>query len=199
MPTKAKEISKMESDGPVTSSEELEDLSSQANNNCSASSSSGQVKWKKEVITDTEQTDGKRQPPKAKITVNRPCKEHSFLTDVADVRMMEQGLLQLLDDFHSGKLQAFGVDSSCEKMDQIREQQERLARLHFDLDLQQDLHRLDTDIARKTANDNLGKLIDQLQSLSTSIQTLQQKDVPVNNPTTTTTTTATTTTTTTTT
>ena len=38
----------------------------------------------------------------------RPCKEHSFLTDVADVRVMEQGLLQLLEDFHSGKLQAFG-------------------------------------------------------------------------------------------
>ena len=34
--------------------------------------------------------------------------EHSFLTDVADVRQMEQGLLQLLDDFHQGKLQAFG-------------------------------------------------------------------------------------------
>ena len=34
--------------------------------------------------------------------------EHSFITDVADVRQMEQGLLQLLDDFHLGKLQAFG-------------------------------------------------------------------------------------------
>lgn len=34
--------------------------------------------------------------------------EHSFLTDVADVRQMEQGLLQLLEDFHLGKLQAFG-------------------------------------------------------------------------------------------
>ena len=32
---------------------------------------------------------------------------HSFITDVADVRQMEQGLLRLLDDFHSGKLQAF--------------------------------------------------------------------------------------------
>ena len=40
--------------------------------------------------------------------VTRPCAEHSFLTDVADVREMEQGLLQLLQDFHSGKLQAFG-------------------------------------------------------------------------------------------
>ena len=41
--------------------------------------------------------------------VRRPCKEHTFLTDVADVRVMEQGLIQLLEDFHSGKLQAFGT------------------------------------------------------------------------------------------
>ena len=34
---------------------------------------------------------------------------HSFITDVADVRLMEQGLLRLLDDFHSGRLQAFGM------------------------------------------------------------------------------------------
>ena len=40
--------------------------------------------------------------------VHRPCKEHTFLTDVADVRVMEKGLIQLLNDFHSGKLQAFG-------------------------------------------------------------------------------------------
>ena len=33
---------------------------------------------------------------------------HSFLTDVTHVRQMEQSLLQLLKDFHSGKLQAFG-------------------------------------------------------------------------------------------
>lgn len=36
----------------------------------------------------------------------RPA-EHSFVTDVADVRQMEHGLLKLLDDFHSGHLQAF--------------------------------------------------------------------------------------------
>jgi len=38
----------------------------------------------------------------------RHTTEHSFLTDVADVRQMEHSLLQLLDDFHLGKLQAFG-------------------------------------------------------------------------------------------
>ncbi|XP_027557121.1 verprolin-like [Neopelma chrysocephalum] len=35
--------------------------------------------------------------------------QHSFLTDVSDVCEMEGGLLSLLSDFHSGKLQAFGV------------------------------------------------------------------------------------------
>uniref|UniRef100_A0A0P5BS62 Putative Coiled-coil domain-containing protein 28B n=1 Tax=Daphnia magna TaxID=35525 RepID=A0A0P5BS62_9CRUS len=33
---------------------------------------------------------------------------HSFLTDVADMRSMETALIQLVNDFHSGKLQAFG-------------------------------------------------------------------------------------------
>jgi len=60
--------------------------------------------------------------------------EHSFLTDVADVREMEKGLLSLLDDFHSGKLQAFGSDDAFKKMDAVREQQEQLARMHFRLD-----------------------------------------------------------------
>ena len=38
--------------------------------------------------------------------------QHSFLTDVSDVQEMERGLLSLLNDFHSGKLQAFG-DPQC--------------------------------------------------------------------------------------
>lgn len=43
----------------------------------------------------------------------RHTTEHSFLTDVADVRQMEHSLLQLLDDFHLGKLQAFGNSLHC--------------------------------------------------------------------------------------
>lgn len=38
--------------------------------------------------------------------------QHSFLTEVTDVYEMEGGLLNLLNDFHSGRLQAFG--ESCE-------------------------------------------------------------------------------------
>ncbi|NXL49401.1 CC28B protein, partial [Podilymbus podiceps] len=60
--------------------------------------------------------------------------QHSFLTDVSDVCEMEGGLLSLLSDFHSGKLQAFGKECSFEQLEHVREMQEKLARLHFSLD-----------------------------------------------------------------
>jgi len=47
-------------------------------------------------------------------------------------------------------------------MDQIREQQECLARLHFDLDIHQDLQRGNDEESRKSANQKLSKLIDQV-------------------------------------
>lgn len=63
----------------------------------------------------------------------------SFLTDVAGVRKMEQSLVQLLQDFHSGRLEAFAQDITFEKMESVREQQEKLAKLHFDLNSQQEI------------------------------------------------------------
>merc|ERR1719239_319134 len=47
---------------------------------------------------------------------------------------MEHGLLTLLNDFHSGKLQAFGNTATFNKMDEIRVQQEQLAKQHFEMD-----------------------------------------------------------------
>lgn len=41
----------------------------------------------------------------------RSLKHHSFISEVPDVRHMERQLLGLLDDFHSGKLKAFGKTS----------------------------------------------------------------------------------------
>lgn len=38
----------------------------------------------------------------------RPIKHHSFVSEVPDVKHMEQTLFCLLDDFHSSKLNAFG-------------------------------------------------------------------------------------------
>ncbi|XP_078700254.1 uncharacterized protein LOC144926998 [Branchiostoma floridae x Branchiostoma belcheri] len=111
----------------------------------------------------------------------RPCKEHSFLTDVADVRQMEQGLISLLHDFHSGKLQAFGKDCSFEKMDNVREMQEKLARLHFDLDAAQENYGLDSEEAKASANKHLDQLLGNLDQLSQSIQSLHPKETPPTN------------------
>ena len=41
-------------------------------------------------------------------SLDRSSQHHCFLSDVMDVRQMEQALLHLLDDFHTGKLRAFG-------------------------------------------------------------------------------------------
>ena len=47
----------------------------------------------------------------------RSLKHHSFISEVPDVRYMERALLGLLDDFHSGKLKAFGeFDSDSVKI-----------------------------------------------------------------------------------
>ena len=50
---------------------------------------------------------------------------------------MEITLQDLLHDFHSGKLQAFGEKVTFENMIKIREQQENLAKLHFELNYEQ--------------------------------------------------------------
>lgn len=52
----------------------------------------------------------------------RSLKHHSFISEVPDVRHMEKALLGLLDDFHSGKLKAFGkfyIRLSNETMDGV--------------------------------------------------------------------------------
>ena len=72
------------------------------------------------------------------FTVQRPCQTHSFHTDAAEVQEMETVLLKLLDDFNSGKLRAFGQGCSMEQMSAIRDQQESLAKLHFELGARQD-------------------------------------------------------------
>lgn len=125
--------------------------------------------------------------PKDDVSEARHTTEHTFLTDVADVRQMEHSLLQLLDDFHLGKLQAFGLDCTFEKMDEVRERQERLARLHFDLDSHQDSRRTDasnTDIKNK----NFDKLMGSLHELCTAVQNLQTDEQPAQQTTTTNTT-----------
>ncbi|KAL0969407.1 hypothetical protein UPYG_G00227030 [Umbra pygmaea] len=100
--------------------------------------------------------------------------QHSFLTDVSDVQEMEKGLLNLLNDFHNGKLRAFGNECSIDEMEHVREMQEKLARLHFDL--YGEVDELPED-QRKTACDaNMDKLLLNLEELSSSIQKLNLAD-----------------------
>ncbi|KAM9829023.1 coiled-coil domain-containing protein 28A [Syngnathus typhle] len=103
-----------------------------------------------------------------------PIIQHSFLTDVSDVQEMEKGLLSLLNDFHKGKLQAFGNECSIGQMEHVREMQEKLARLHFDLYGEEEEMQGDQ---RKTARDtNMDKLLLNLEELSSSIQKLNLTD-----------------------
>ncbi|XP_039589503.1 coiled-coil domain-containing protein 28B [Passer montanus] len=96
--------------------------------------------------------------------------QHSFLTDVSDVCEMERGLLSLLSDFHSGKLQAFGKACSFEQLEHVREMQEKLARLHFGLD--GCVEELPEEQKKAAADRNLDQLLAHLEELSSSIQKL---------------------------
>ncbi|CAL7948448.1 unnamed protein product [Xylocopa violacea] len=102
-----------------------------------------------------------------------PCKHHCFLSEVPDVRRMEQALLQLLEDFHSGNLRAFGKDCSMEQMTQIREQQEHLAKLHFELGQKQGIGGEQSGLRHSSAN--MDHLLERLQELSVSIEKLHSK------------------------
>ncbi|RXN19116.1 epithelial cell-transforming sequence 2 oncogene-like protein [Labeo rohita] len=95
--------------------------------------------------------------------------QHSFLTDVSDVQEMEKGLLSLLNDFHSGKLQAFGNECSIDQMEHVREMQETLARLHFDL--YGEVDELPEDQRKSAYDTNMDKLLLNLEELSSSMFT----------------------------
>ncbi|XP_020142814.1 coiled-coil domain-containing protein 28A isoform X1 [Microcebus murinus] len=100
--------------------------------------------------------------------------QHSFLTDVSDVQEMERGLLSLLNDFHSGKLQAFGNECSIEQMEHVRGMQEKLARLN--LELYGELEELPEDKRKAASDSNLDRLLSDLEELNTSIQKLHLAD-----------------------
>lgn len=103
---------------------------------------------------------------------------------------MESTLYELLTDFHLGKLQAFGDGVTFENMIKVREQQENLARLHFELNLQQsNKHSFENDaffsdspskvnsiISKPFSKSNMLKLIQNLQNLCKSIERLQWKN-----------------------
>ncbi|XP_046970094.1 coiled-coil domain-containing protein 28A [Vanessa cardui] len=100
--------------------------------------------------------------------------------ETPDVKHMEKALLELLDDFHTGKLSAFGTGCSMEQMINIRDQQEHLARLHFRL--YGDAEKPTEDCFENTASkDKMTQLVQSLEQLSTSIEMLQSDSVPASN------------------
>ncbi|KAH8412274.1 hypothetical protein KR009_000948 [Drosophila setifemur] len=127
---------------------------------------------------------------------DRPIKHHSFVSEVPDVKHMERALLGLLDDFHSGKLKAFGewnshvvsillinicsvysqAGSGCtmDQMTKIREQQESLAKLHFELAAaEEDSLEHGNEFNTNKAQENMLQLMQRLEQLSISIEQLQ--------------------------
>jgi hypothetical protein len=59
-----------------------------------------------------------------------------------------------------------------EQMTGIREQQERLARLHFDLGAQQELYAPLSDEGLRAGQENMHRLMESLQQLSVCIERL---------------------------
>jgi len=57
-------------------------------------------------------------------------------------------------------------------MDSVREQQEKLARLHFDLGVQEESYNPLSEEGRAVAKENMAKLMENLQQLSLSIEQL---------------------------
>lgn len=117
----------------------------------------------------------------SRAAVQRPCQTHSFHTDAAEVQQMETVLLELLDDFNSGKLRAFGQGCSMEQMSSIRDQQESLAKLHFEIGARQD-HAPLSEEGLRAANENMEKLMGRLEKLSTSIGQLNPASSEKNSP-----------------
>lgn len=101
-------------------------------------------------------------------------RHHCFLSEVPDVRHMERALLGLLADFHSGKLRAFGSGCTMEQMTDIREQQEKLAKLHFDLAGATDPSLSDESLTK--SQNTMSQLIQRLEQLSISIEGLHSND-----------------------
>ena len=113
-----------------------------------------------------------KEGERSQVQATSKMQEHSFLTDRTDVKQMEKGLLDLMHDFNHGKLHAFGKDCTIEKMDKVRELQERLAQLHFELD---DMTEGFGEEEDTKSWGNLEKLMKNLETLSSTVQSLHQE------------------------
>merc|ERR1711970_969332 len=92
-----------------------------------------------------------------------------------EVQRMEQSLLRLLHQFNSGQLRAFDR-SMLVQMEQVRDQQEAIARRHFELGAEQDLHQPLSDEGLAMASENMSQLMGSLEGLSQAIGQLSCLD-----------------------
>lgn len=93
-----------------------------------------------------------------------------------EVQKMEHSLLKLLNEFNSGQLRAFDSAYSLEQMESVRDQQEAIARRHFELGAEQDLHLPLSDEGLAMASENMTQLMGSLEGLSQAIGQLSCLD-----------------------
>ena len=115
---------------------------------------------------------GKHHVPKAR-QVRR--QKSAQLPAHGEVQRMEQSLLRLLHQFNSGQLRAFD-GSMLVQMEEVRDQQEAIARRHFELGAEQDLHPPLSDDGLSMACENMGQLMSSLETLSLAIGQLSSLD-----------------------
>ena len=116
---------------------------------------------------------GKHHAPKTSRQVRR--QKSAQLPAHGEVQRMEQSLLRLLHQFNSGQLRAFD-GSMLVQMEQVRDQQEAIARRHFELGAEQDLHPPLSDDGLTMACENMGQLMSSLETLSLAIGQLSSLD-----------------------
>ncbi|XP_038079210.1 uncharacterized protein LOC119746375 [Patiria miniata] len=125
--------------------------------------------------TPTEQTKkskGRRRNRGNTTDTDRPCQEHSFITDVNDIQTMQDGLLKLMRDFETGKLSAFDEHCSFEKMNNVRDLQEKLGRMHFKMEADIQNAGANTKEGIDIATQNMDHLLSNLDQLSMAVQSL---------------------------
>jgi hypothetical protein len=118
---------------------------------------------------------------------SRTIKHHTFDNQgFQDVKNMEKNLISLLDDFHNGEMVNLGHDhdvchiyhfisgklrafsgSSMNQMKTIRDQQEKLSKLHFDLG---------TNTNDTKSSDHMSQLVQRLNEISHSIEKLNSSN-----------------------
>ncbi|XP_022100467.1 coiled-coil domain-containing protein 28B-like [Acanthaster planci] len=120
----------------------------------------------------TKKSKGRKRNRGNTTDTDRPCQEHSFITDVNDIQTMQDGLLKLMRDFETGKLSAFDEHCSFEKMNNVRDLQEKLGRMHFKMEADIQNAGANTKEGIDIATQNMDHLLSNLDQLSMAIRSL---------------------------